>query len=146
MRSVELFTGAGGLALGLGRAGIVHAALIERDADSCRTIRANQQLGNSEVFNWPLHETDVRDFDFGSISDEIEIVAGGPPCQPFSLGGKHRGPADARDMFPEAARAVRELHPRAFVFENVKGLLREFFADYLQYTHPQLQYPDFFGN
>ena len=64
MRSVELFTGAGGLALGLGRAGIQHAALVERDSDCCRTIRANQKLGNSEVRDWPLHELDVRHFDF----------------------------------------------------------------------------------
>lgn len=142
MRCVELFTGAGGLALGLGRAGIKHAAVIERDPDSCRTIRVNQRLGNSEVSGWPLHEVDVRQFDFSALEGKVEIVAGGPPCQPFSLGGKHKGPADARDMFPQAARAVRELRPRAFVFENVKGLLREAFADYFQYTLLQLQYPE----
>src|SRR5437667_1914381 len=98
MRSIELFAGAGGLALGLGRAGIKHAALIERDPDSCRTIRANQRLGNPEVRDWPLYEIDVRNFDFRGVTGNIELVAGGPPCQPFSLG-----------MVPEAARAVHEL-------------------------------------
>ena len=145
MRSVELFTGAGGLALGLGRAGIKHAALVERDADCCRTIRANQKSGNPEVRDWPLHEVDVRHFDFGTINGNIEIVAGGP-CQPFSLGGKHQGPADSRDMFPEAARAVCKLRPRAFIFENVKGLLRETFADCFQYTIHLHRYPEFCAN
>jgi DNA (cytosine-5)-methyltransferase 1 len=69
------------------------------------------------------------------------VVSGGPPCQPFSLGGKHRGYNDARDMFPEAVRAVRELRPKAFIFENVKGLTRETFADYFGYIHLQLTYP-----
>jgi len=69
------------------------------------------------------------------------VVSGGPPCQPFSLGGKHRGYNDARDMFPEAVRAVRELRPKAFIFENVKGLTRETFAEYFGYIHLQLTHP-----
>ena len=71
------------------------------------------------------------------------VVSGGPPCQPFSLGGKHRGYMDERDMFPEAVRAVRELRPKAFIFENVKGLMRETFADYFEYIHLQLTHPGF---
>ena len=71
------------------------------------------------------------------------VVSGGPPCQPFSLGGKHRGYMDKRDMFPEAVRAVRELRPKAFIFENVKGLMRETFADYFEYIHLQLTHPSF---
>jgi DNA (cytosine-5)-methyltransferase 1 len=69
------------------------------------------------------------------------MVAGGPPCQPFSLGGKHRAYQDRRDMFPEAVRAVRELRPRCFLFENVKGLLRQGFATYFHYVILQLSYP-----
>ena len=69
------------------------------------------------------------------------MVAGGPPCQPFSLGGKHRAHQDGRDMFPEAVRAVRELRPRCFIFENVKGLLRQSFASYFSYVVLQLTYP-----
>ena len=85
---------------------------------------------------------DVRDFDYGDIQETVDLVAGGPPCQPFSLGGKHKGHVDERNMFPEVVRAVRELKPRAFMIENVKGLLRQSFANYLQYVRLQLTYPD----
>jgi DNA (cytosine-5)-methyltransferase 1 len=69
-----------------------------------------------------------------------------PPCQPFSLGGKHRAHHDERDMFPEAVRAVRELRPECFVFENVKGLLRQSFASYFHYIILQLMYPTLVRN
>jgi DNA (cytosine-5)-methyltransferase 1 len=84
----------------------------------------------------------VRDVDFRDIRNEVHLVSGGPPCQPFSLGGKHRGHLDARDMFPQAIRAVRELQPKAFVFENVKGLTRSSFASYLEYIRLRLTYPE----
>jgi hypothetical protein len=71
----------------------------------------------------------------------VAVISGAPPCQPFSLGGKHGGRGDARDMFPEAVRSVREIGPKAFVFENVKGLLRQNFASYLEYIVLQLTYP-----
>lgn len=142
MRAVELFTGAGGLALGMSSAGFEHLALIERDPDSCATMRSNQVRGVKPITDWPIFEQDVRAFDYAGIPAPIDLVAGGPPCQPFSLGGKHKGYQDRRDMFPEAVRAVRELRPRAFVFENVKGLLRQGFALYFQYTLLKLQYPE----
>ena len=75
-------------------------------------------------------------------SVEIFSGAGGPPCQPFSLGGKHKSCDDVRDMFPEAVRAVREAKPKAFIFENVQGLLRKSFQTYLNYILLQLQYPE----
>jgi len=143
MRSVELFAGAGGLAIGMSNAGFNHAAVIERDHDACETFRDNQRRHIRSVESWPLFESDVRDFDYGCINGDVMVVSGGPPCQPFSLGGKHRGFLDRRDMFPEAVRAVRELRPRAFVFENVKGLLRETFAEYFEYIVLQLSYPGF---
>lgn len=142
MRSVELFAGAGGLAIGMSNAGFHHAAVIEWDHDSCETFRENQRHRMRSVEEWPLYEGDVRTFDYGNLSDVI-VVSGGPPCQPFSLGGKHRGYLDKRDMFPEAVRAVRELRPKAFIFENVKGLMRETFADYFEYVHLQLTHPSF---
>lgn len=142
MRSVELFAGAGGLAIGMGRAGFDHAAVVEWDHDSCETFRHNQRNHVHDVAQWPLFEGDARVFDHGSIGGDVMVVSGGPPCQPFSLGGKHGGHMDERDMFPEAVRAVRELQPKAFIFENVKGLLRQSFASYFEYIHLQLSYPD----
>lgn len=140
MRSVELFAGAGGLAIGMANAGFNHAAVIEWDHDACETFRENQRHHARSVDGWPLYECDVRAFDYGKL-EGVTVVSGGPPCQPFSLGGKHRGHLDDRDMFPEAVRAVRELHPHAFVVENVKGLMREAFADYFEYIYLQLSYP-----
>lgn len=142
MRSVELFAGAGGLAMGMGRAGFDHAAVIEWDHDSCETFRFNQRNHAHDVECWPLFEGDARAFDYGAIGGEVMVVSGGPPCQPFSLGGKHRGHMDERDMFPEAVRAVRELRPKAFILENVKGLLRQSFASYFEYIQLQLSHPD----
>ena len=134
MKSVELFAGAGGLAIGMSNAGFHHAAVIEWDHDSCETFRENQRLHMHSIEEWPLHEGDVRGFKYDALRD-VMVVSGGPPCQPFSLGGKHRGYNDERDMFPEAVRAVRELQPKAFIFENVKGLLRETFSDYFEYIN-----------
>lgn len=142
MKTVELFVGAGGLGMGVSRAGFVPAAVIELDRYCCDTIRQNQERGIDPVTKWPLVEGDVREFDFKPLEGQIEIVTGGPPCQPFSIGGKHRAQADARDMFPEAVRALRETQPRAFMFENVKGLTRESFASYFEYIRLQMTYPE----
>jgi DNA (cytosine-5)-methyltransferase 1 len=135
MRSVELFSGAGGLALGLEAAGFEHVALIERNRDACATIRLNRP-------KWNLIESDVRSINFEGFG-KVDLVAGGPPCQPFSIGGKAKGYDDLRDMFPQAVRAVRELRPAAFLFENVRGLLRECFSNYVEFIRLQLTYPDF---
>jgi DNA (cytosine-5)-methyltransferase 1 len=142
MRSIELFTGAGGLAIGMARSGFNHEVVIERDRDSCQTIRLNQSRGTRPIVEWKLSECNVEEFNYETIAPGIDLVAGGPPCQPFSLGGKHAGQSDERNMFPEAVRAVRELKPRAFVFENVKGLLRENFTRYFHYVLLQLEFPD----
>lgn len=142
MNSIELFAGAGGLGLGIENAGFDHTVVIERDANACATVRFNLGKQRKEHSKWPLHETDVRYFDFSSFQDKVELVSGGPPCQPFSIGGKHRGFKDTRDMFPEAARVVRTIRPRAFIFENVRGLLRRSFAKYFEYILLQLIYPE----
>lgn len=142
MRSVELFAGAGGLALGMSRAGFKHSAVIEWNHHACDTFRENQRIHTPGVDSWPLHQIDARAFDYSKITKDVMVVSGGPPCQPFSLGGKHRGFSDERDMFPEAVRAVRELQPKAFIFENVKGLLRPGFASYFEYILLQLTHPE----
>ncbi len=141
MRSVELFAGAGGMAIGMAKAGFNHAAVIEWNSDACETFRENQRHHARHVDQWPLHEMDVREFLYDTLRGDIMVVSGGPPCQPFSMGGKHKGYMDERDMFPEAVRAVRELRPKAFIFENVKGLKRETFATYFEYIRLQLSYP-----
>ncbi|MCB1102543.1 MAG: DNA (cytosine-5-)-methyltransferase, partial [Kiritimatiellae bacterium] len=135
MRSVELFSGAGGLALGLEASGFKHVALIECNKDACATLRLNRP-------SWNLIETDVRTVNFEEFGS-VDLVAGGPPCQPFSIGGKARGYDDLRDMFPQAVRAVRQLRPKAFMFENVRGLLRQGFRNYVEYIRLQLTYPEF---
>lgn len=135
MRAIELFAGAGGLALGTSDAGFDHIALLEWNANACSTLRNNPK-------HWNVIECDVRGVDFRQF-EGIDLVAGGPPCQPFSLGGKHRGWDDRRDMFPQAIRAVREIRPRAFLFENVRGLSRKAFSAYVEYIILQLTYPSF---
>lgn len=130
---IEIFSGAGGLATGLGLAGVSHNAFVEWNGDACRTLRKNY---DSDI----VFEGDIRHFDFTPYKG-VDIIAGGPPCQPFSLGGKAKGNLDERDMFPSAIRSIRELLPKAFFFENVKGLLRTNFRSYLDYILLQLAYP-----
>jgi DNA (cytosine-5)-methyltransferase 1 len=146
MKSVELFVGAGGLAIGVSRAGFLPEAVVEWNHDACETIRDNKRRGVDPVAKWPLQEMDVREFDYRSVRSQIDLLAGGPPCQPFSLGGKHRGNQDSRDMFPQVVRAVRELKPRAILIENVKGLTRATFAKYFNYIQLQLRCPEIFPN
>jgi len=141
MHAVELFAGAGGLALGCGMAGFAHLAVLERDPHACHTVRENQRRAFAPLAHWNVCEGDVRDFDFCAIAPGIDLLAAGPPCQPFSLGGKHRAYHDARDMFPATVAAIRRLQPRAFIIENVKGLTRARFANYFHYIQLQLEYP-----
>lgn len=128
--------------MGLHRAGFHPMKVVEWDRDCCDTIRENQGFDHSLVSSWPLFHGDIRSVDFKPFEDKVDLVSGGPPCQPFSLGGKHRAYDDVRDMFPQAIRAVRETRPRAFVFENVKGLTRTAFRNYFEYIRLQLEHPE----
>ena len=138
MRSIELFTGAGGLALGIHRAGFHHLAVIERDRNSCDTLRLNRFRG---LVDWPIEQRDAVTTDYAKYPQGIELLAGGAPCQPFSLGGKHAGDADVRNMFPEVFRAVRELCPQTILLENVRGLTRASFRPYFDYIISQIASP-----
>lgn len=142
MRSVELFAGVGGLAMGVSLAGFRPQAMLEWNRWACDTIRENAANGYPLVQDWPLTQGDVRDFDFGQISGEIDLVSGGPPCQPFSMGGKHRANNDSRDMFPVTVDVIRRLRPRSFIIENVKGLTRANFSNYFSYILLQLEFPN----
>lgn len=133
MKSVEIFSGAGGLAKGLELAGFEHAAFVEWNKDACASLRLN--FAPEKVYCG-----DIQAYDFGKL-EEVDVVAGGPPCQPFSLGGKHQADMDQRDMFPYAIKSIEVLQPKLFIFENVKGLLRESFADYFSYILLRLGSP-----
>lgn len=143
MNAVELFAGVGGMALGVSNAGFNHLALIEVDRAACETIRENIQRGHPTAASWPLHQSDVRDFDYSKISADVDLVSAGVPCQPFSVAGKGEADRDKRDMFSEVVRAVRELKPRAVLIENVKGLTRARFKDYFDYLLMALASPSF---
>jgi DNA (cytosine-5)-methyltransferase 1 len=147
MRSVELFSGAGGLGMGLCQSGFEPSKIVEWDRWCCDTIRENKRAEVVPVTHWPEPvEGDIRSVDFRPLEGKIDLVSGGPPCQPFSLGGKHRAQSDHRDMWGEAVRVVRETIPPAFIFENVKGLTRSSFATYLAYIVHQLTYPELVRN
>lgn len=140
MDTIELFAGGGGLALGLHQAGFEPVAVVERDKDSCDTLAENWHRAMG--YDLHLFNEDVRRVQFQEWQDRVELVSGGPPCQPFSIGGKHKGDRDERDMFPHAVNVVRTVRPKAFIFENVRGLLRKSFAKYFGYVLLQLQYPE----
>lgn len=142
MRSIELFTGAGGLALGTHYAGFHHRMLLEWNRDALNTLQFNAFADSVPgIRTWNVVQADARHVDFASCG-EVDLVAGGPPCQPFSIGGKHQGMSDTRDMIPHFVRAVRELAPRTFILENVRGLLRSSFASYFSYVVLQLTHPE----
>ena len=142
LESIEPFSGAGGLALGLHAAGFRHRSLYEWNATAVETLLYNQRIGHPSLDNCSISRADVRDVDFSKYRG-IDLVAGGPPCQPFSMGGKAAGMNDVRDMFPQAIRAVAESQPRAFIFENVRGLLRPAFTNYVEYIRLQMEFPEF---
>ncbi len=128
--------------MGATLAGFEALAVVEWDRWACDTIRENQKRGYPLAWDWPLWEGDARDFDWSTIPEGIDLLAGGPPCQPFSMGGKHQAYGDERDMFPPTVDIVRQLKPKSFILENVKGLTRSSFANYYQYILLQLEFPE----
>jgi len=141
MRGAELFAGCGGLALGLSRAGIHHELMAEYDADAVATVHHNRDRGVEHVAHWPMELTDVRDIDWNNRARALDVISGGPPCQPFGIGGKKRGHEDSRDMWPEAIRSIREARPSAFLFENVRNLAGPRFLPYLEWVANHLRHP-----
>tara|TARA_R110002049_G_scaffold279949_3_gene459146 strand:+ start:2495 stop:3751 length:1257 start_codon:yes stop_codon:yes gene_type:complete len=114
---LELFAGAGGLAIGLEKSGIKCVALNEIDKWACQTLRKNRP-------HWHVLEGDIKSFNFKKYNKEVDIVTGGFPCQAFSYAGKRLGLEDARGtLFYEFARTVKEVNPPICIGENVKGLL-----------------------
>jgi DNA (cytosine-5)-methyltransferase 1 len=115
--NLELFSGAGGLALGLEKAGFYNIALNEFDKDACQTLRKNRP-------EWNIIEGDIHNIDFTFYINKVDLLSGGFPCQAFSHSGKRLGLEDTRGtLFYEFARAIKEIQPMCFLAENVKGLL-----------------------
>jgi DNA (cytosine-5)-methyltransferase 1 len=137
LSSVELFSGAGGLALGIAAAGFQHRLLLEYNKHACATLRSNRQAFGDQC---EIHQGDVASYDFKQLRGTT-LVAGGVPCQPFSIGGKHRAHADERNLFPQFMRAQREIMPEIILVENVKGLVRGSLAEFVEYVELQLAHP-----
>jgi DNA (cytosine-5)-methyltransferase 1 len=137
---IELFAGAGGLSLGLAAAGLAPDHLYELDKHCCSTLRHNAQ-GPNPLIVGEIHQEDVSAVDWSTITKPVRLLSGGPPCQPFSFGGKHLADRDGRNQFPATLRAVRALRPAAVLLENVPGLARESFRPYLDYIVRQLECP-----
>jgi len=118
LKSIDLFAGAGGTALGLSNAGFEHLLLSEIDKNAAATLRKNRP-------DWNVIEGDVAAIDFKQFAGKVDLVEGGFPCQAFSYAGRSKGFEDTRGtLFFEFARAVQESMPKVFVGENVKGLHR----------------------
>jgi DNA (cytosine-5)-methyltransferase 1 len=121
--AIDLFCGAGGLSLGLEAAGFETVLAVEYDLNACKTYRA-------ALPHVKIHPGDVRGVNFAKWRG-VDLIAGGPPCQPFSTGGHRKGRLDERDLLPEFVRAVVEARPRSFLLENVPGLASPSHREYL---------------
>ena len=124
MKGLDLFSGPGGMTLGFKRSGIIPVASVEYHMDAMDTYTGHTP--DAEHFR-----ADIRTLSFEKYAGKINVIYGGPPCQPFSTGGLRRAAGDARNMFPEFIRAVREVQPDAFVAENVPGLSSKGSMNYL---------------
>lgn len=125
MNCIEICAGAGGQALGLEMAGFEHIALVEYEQEYCDVLKLNRP-------QWNVICGDVHNFD-GTIYHDIDLLAGGVPCPPFSVASKQLGKDDERDLFPEAIRLVSEIKPRAVMLENVRGFLDPKFDEYREH-------------
>jgi DNA (cytosine-5)-methyltransferase 1 len=121
--TLDLFAGAGGLSRGLSLAGLTIAGASEKDSDAVATYMAARDV-ESNGSSFDLYEGDIARHSFTHLRGEIAVVAGGPPCQPYSLGGSRLGAGDERDGIPHFLRVVDEIRPEAFIMENVPGLAR----------------------
>lgn len=124
MRAIDLFSGPGGMTIGMKRAGFEPIVSVEKRKDAVETY--SRHTPDAIHFN-----DDIRKISFEQYKGKADLIYGGPPCQPFSTGGLRKGTADARNMFPEFIRAIREVRPRAFIAENVPGLATKSKLQYL---------------
>ncbi len=132
LTSVEICAGAGGQALGLAMAGFAHEVLVEYEEDYCTVLTRNRP-------EWNTICADVHNFSGKKYYGEIDLLAGGVPCPPFSVAGKQLGKDDERDLFPEATRLLNEIKPRALMLENVRGFLDPIFIDYREHILEEIR-------
>lgn len=124
LTTIELFAGAGGLALGVEKAGFHAIGAVEFDHNACETLRLNRSCWN--IFEGDIAELTAKNLlnAYGIPAGELDLLSGGAPCQAFSYAGKRLGFGDTRGtLFHHYAEFLRQLRPKAFIFENVKGLL-----------------------
>jgi DNA (cytosine-5)-methyltransferase 1 len=128
LSSLSLFSGGGGLDLAFDRAGYTHVASYEILSNASDTLRRNRP-------NWTIYggdEGNVTNVDWTIWRDKVDVLHGGPPCQPFSHAGRQRGHLDPRDCWPHMVKAIKGVRPRAFVAENVVALDSRKFEDYVR--------------
>lgn len=134
LKALSLFSGGGGLDLGFDLAGYEHVASYDVLEFAGRTLRANRP-------SWAVHSGeagDVTSVDWTQLREKVDVIHGGPPCQPFSIAGRRAGQQDGRDMFPQFIRAIQEISPRVFLAENVLGFLSKKFSSYRASINRQL--------
>ena len=137
---INLCAGAGGLALGLVKAGFNPREFYDKDPKACDTLRHNLNKGLPPL-NGLVFEGDLSKIEWMPSGSDVRLLAAGAPCQPFSMGGSRRGHEDERNLFPTLLKAVRALRPQAVLVENVRGLERGLQKPYLDYITRQLSYP-----
>ena len=128
------------MTLGLQKAGFRFSHVFEIDPHTCETLEHNHS-SKGGLLDVEVREEDVSKVTWDEFRGPIRLLAGGAPCQPFSLAGRHLADKDDRNMFPEVLRAVRSLRPQAVILENVQGLARASFRPYLEYILRQLEWP-----
>ena len=128
LRCLSLFSGGGGLDMGFDRAGFDHVASYEILTAAGQTLSANRP--HWKVFSGDIGN--VSNVDWRSYSESVDVIHGGPPCQPFSSAGRQLGHKDERNLFPEFIRAVLEIKPTVFLAENVRALANNKFKGFVQ--------------
>jgi DNA (cytosine-5)-methyltransferase 1 len=156
LTSLELFTGVGGLAEGLDKAGFRHLLAVELYARACESLRVNRAKDCTDIAaaakripakngRWPLREGRVQDVDFAPFEGKVDVLAGGVPCQPWSIAGKSQDIEEKiggeRNLWPEMFRAARQARPKVVIAENVIGLTRPSFKEYYEYILDGLRFP-----
>ncbi|MGW5100402.1 DNA cytosine methyltransferase [Streptomyces sp. NPDC004100] len=156
--SIEICAGAGGQAVGLHQAGFGHLALVEIDQHAVATLELN--IEDHELWAWEREHCDVISGDvknFDPLRDlkkgaellrqrDLDLLAGGVPCPPFSHAGKQLGKDDERDLFPRMLELVEALRPRAVMIENVRGIMDPKFSDYRDWIQARLQGGQYMGD